>query len=138
MQKKITDNRKRSLGKDNMKMDETSKMILAISSCLFVFVGYYMWSKTGSIWLGVVGWLPPAIFTAACIDGVRKCKNLKSSKNRDEVMDIFYEAMARISFGLFVGVGIMGGVLYSSIWIGICMWIIPTVLLMTTLIFRRR
>lgn len=73
MQEKLTDNRKRSLGKGNMKTDETSKMILAISSCLFVFVGYYMWNKTGSIWLGIAAWLPPALFTAACIDGIRKC-----------------------------------------------------------------
>lgn len=138
MQRIIMDNQKRNFEKGNKKMDETSTMILAISSCLFVFVGYYVWSKTGSIWLGVVGWLPPAIFTAACIGGIRKCKNLKPPKNRDEVMDIFYEALARISFGLFIGIGIMGGVLYSSIWIGVCLWIIPTVLLMTTLIFKRR
>jgi len=138
MQEKLTDNKKRSLRKGNMKMDEISMIILAISSCLFVFVGYYVWSKTDSIWLGIAGWLPPAVFTAACIDGIRKCNNLKAPKKRDDVMDIFYEAMARVGFGLFIGVGIMGGVLYSSVWIGICLWIIPTVLLMTTLIFKRR
>ena len=122
----------------NKKMDKTSKMILAISSSLFVFVGYYMWNKTDSIWLGIAAWLPPSVFTAACIDGIRKCNNLKAPKKRDDVMDIFYEAMARISFGLFIGIGIMGGVLFSSVWIGICLWIIPTVLLMTTLIFKSR
>ena len=138
MRNKLTDNQKRRLSQGYKMMDETSKMILAISSCLFVFVGYYVWSKTNSIWLGVVGWFPPAVFTAACIDGIRKCNNLKAPKKRDDVMEIFYEAMARISFGLFIGIGIMGGVLFSSVWIGICLWIIPTVLLMTTLFFKSR